>query len=220
MYAGKLGRRLVNFSEQTETRRRAQQAKEYFIAQVLEEAQREKVPLSEVERKMLHFTELYETIPDIQEIGEQFDRECDRVEYEAKIAGLLKNARERVKTESTDGAQRWKQAEKDLRNEDHYLAVMIGQAHESSGSRWAGVGWGCVVGVGLAGAAVLSAYLDVERFIPHWMKKVPPRVWFFGGTILFFIVWPMRRLTFGEIKLLVKSLLGMGPRSRFRKPSE
>jgi hypothetical protein len=213
---------MTNPIEQTEIRRRAQEAKEYLIAQVVEEARQENVALSDVERKMLHFTELYETIPDIQEVSDQFDREYDRVEYEAKIAGLLKSARERVEKESTDGAQRWKQAEKDLRNEDHYLVVMIRQAQDApSGSgRWTGVGLGCLVGVGLVGAAILSVYLDVERFVPHWMKQVPARVWIFGGTILFVMLWSMRRLTFGEIKLIVGSLFGAGPRSRFRKPTD
>lgn len=206
--------------EQTETRRRAQEAKEYLIAQVVEEARQENVQLSDVERKILHFTELYETIPDIQEVSDQFDRECDRIEYEAKIAGLLKSARERVEKESTDGAQQWKQAEKDLRNEDHYLIVMIRQAHETPGGRWTGVGLGCLVGVGLVGAAILSAYLDVERFVPHWMKKVPVRIWLFGGTILFVMIWSLRSLTFGEIKLIVGSLFGAGTRSRFREPTD
>src|ERR1700733_4234743 len=215
---------MVNSSEQTETRRRAQQAKEYLIAQVVEEARQENVELSDVERKMLYFTELYETIPDIQEVSDQFDREYDRVEYEAKIAGLLKNARERVGKESTDGAERWKQAEKDLRNEDHYLIVMLRQAQEtpsgSSSGGWSGGGLGCLIGVGLVGIAILGAYFDVGRFVPDWMQKVPPRVWIFGAAILFVIIWPMRRLTFGEMKLMVKALLGMGPRSRFRKPTD
>jgi hypothetical protein len=215
----KLGSNMTNPIEQTETRGRAQEAKEYFIAQVVDEAQRENVPLSEIERKMLHFTELYETIPDIQEVGEQFDREYDRVEYEAKITGLLKNARERVEKESADGAQHWKRAEKDLRNEDHYLVVMIKQAQQAPSGRWSGVAWGCVVGVGLVALSILATYCDMEHFIPHWMKKVPPRVWVFGGTVLFLMIWSMRGFTFGEMKLIVKGLLGMGPRSRFRKPT-
>ena len=67
----------MNFSEQTETRQCAQEAKEYLIAQIVEEAQRENVELSELERKMLYFTESQETLPDILEVNDQFEQEYD-----------------------------------------------------------------------------------------------------------------------------------------------
>ena len=35
----------------------AREAKEYLIAQIVAEAEREHVPVSEVERKMMYFTE-------------------------------------------------------------------------------------------------------------------------------------------------------------------
>ena len=54
---------------------RAQQAKEFLISQIIEQARRENVSLSEVEQKMLYFTEAEETLPDIYEVNEQFERE-------------------------------------------------------------------------------------------------------------------------------------------------
>jgi len=120
-------------AESSETRLRAQQAKEFVIAQVVEQAKRENVPLSEIERRMLYFTESYDPPPDIVETNDEFERDYDSADYEKKIAGLLRNARERNKKESPEAATRWKQAVADIRKEDHYLLVMLDQSANSSG---------------------------------------------------------------------------------------
>jgi hypothetical protein len=109
----------------------AQQAKEFLISEVVEEARMENVPLSEVERKMLFFTETDETLPDMTDVNEQFERGYDSSRYEEKIARLLHNAFKRICLESPDGEKRWKQAIADLRQEDHYLLVMVDQASRS-----------------------------------------------------------------------------------------
>jgi hypothetical protein len=46
------------------------EAKEYLIAQIVLEAERDGMPLSETERKMLYFTETAWTLPDIWEVNE------------------------------------------------------------------------------------------------------------------------------------------------------
>ena len=46
------------------------EAKEYLIAQIVLEAEREGMPLSETERKMMYFTETAWTLPDIWEVNE------------------------------------------------------------------------------------------------------------------------------------------------------
>ena len=70
-------------------------AKQFLISRVIEEAGVEQVSLSEVEKKMLYFTEVHPSLPDIYEVNTEFERDYDSDEYEAKIAGLLKNARDR-----------------------------------------------------------------------------------------------------------------------------
>src|SRR6202050_5956977 len=79
-------------SSADERRLRAQQGKEFLISQILEEAEREDVPLSEIERKMLQFTEMQESLPDIYDVNDQFEREYDTGEYEKKIAGLVRRS--------------------------------------------------------------------------------------------------------------------------------
>ena len=58
----------------------AREAKEYLISGIVAEAQRENVPLSEVERKMLYFSETGWTLPDIMDVNDAFDREYDQAQ--------------------------------------------------------------------------------------------------------------------------------------------
>ncbi len=100
-------------------------AKQFLIARVVAEVALERVPLSDVEKKMLHFTEAHPSLADIQEVAEEFERDYDSDEYEAKIAGLLKRARARDENESSGNAQTWKDAVEALVREDHYILVMV-----------------------------------------------------------------------------------------------
>jgi hypothetical protein len=67
----------------------AREAKEFLVEKIVDEAEREGVPLSEVERKMLYFSETGWTLPDIWEVNAAFDRDYDAAAYEDKIAGLI-----------------------------------------------------------------------------------------------------------------------------------
>lgn len=103
-------------------------AKQFLISKIVEEAGVEQINLSEVEKKMLYFTEVHPSLPDIYEVNAQFERDYDSDEYEAKIAGLLKNARDRDRQSSPSREQDWKDALDALKKEDHYILVMVGQA--------------------------------------------------------------------------------------------
>ena len=101
------------------------EAKEFLISEIVAEAQRENVPLSEVERKMLYFTESGWTLPDIMKVSEDFDREYDQDKYERKIAKLVTKADGRMRKGSRDDYDRWWAAIRFLQQEDHYILVMI-----------------------------------------------------------------------------------------------
>src|ERR1700730_16782740 len=90
-------------------------AKEFLIARIVREVEIEGVPLSEVERKMLYFSETHWTLPDIWDVNDAFGREYNSDEYESKIARLIQNARARS------------------RKEDHYLLVMIACSWAANG---------------------------------------------------------------------------------------
>jgi len=101
------------------------EAKEFLISQIVEEAQRENIPLSEVERKMLYFTESGWTLPDIMKVNEDFDREYDQDEYEHKIAKLVTKTDKRIRKGVRDDYDEWWAAIRFLEREDHYILVMI-----------------------------------------------------------------------------------------------
>jgi len=103
----------------------AREAKEFLISRIVEEAKHENVAFSEVERKMLYFSETDWTLPDIMEINEQFDRECNQDEYEKKIARLIANATEHDSKESREQHEAWGDAIRLLKKEDHYILVMV-----------------------------------------------------------------------------------------------
>jgi len=106
----------------------AREAKEFLISKIVAEAQREKAPLSEIERKMLYFTESGWTLPDIMQVSEQFDREYDQDEYEKKIARIVGKAYKRILHDSPDDYDTWLAAVRLLQREDHYVSVLISLA--------------------------------------------------------------------------------------------
>jgi hypothetical protein len=78
---------------------------------------------------MLEYSETAKTPPDLVELNEAFDREHDQGEYEQKIAGLIRRLLTRLRVEDTAILDRWYEAVAAIGNEDHYLMVMIHQAH-------------------------------------------------------------------------------------------
>ena len=102
----------------------SQDAKEFLISRIVTEAQRDGVPLSELERKMLYFSETAWTLPDMMEVNEAFEGEYDTEEYEQKISGLIRSFRERAHTEDRNELEAWDKAVQKLRGEDHYILVM------------------------------------------------------------------------------------------------
>ncbi len=108
----------MNFSTERE-------AKEYLIGQIVAEAQKEGVTLTDIERKMLYFSETGWTSPDMMGVNAQFERDYDNAEYERKILGLASSAEERAGTVGGDDLAAWDDAVAKLSEGDHYLIVLI-----------------------------------------------------------------------------------------------
>ena len=108
--------------------RDAREAKEFLISKIVAEAQRGNAPLSEIERKMLYFTESGWTLPDIMQMSEQFDREYDQDEYEKKIARIVAKACKGILHDSRGEYDKWWAAVRFLQGEDHYISVLVGLA--------------------------------------------------------------------------------------------
>lgn len=106
------------------------EAKEYLISRIVAQADRDGVPLSDVERKMLYFSETGWTLPDMRSVNQEFDRIYDQDEYERKIGGIVRRIRDEP---DSSHDETWKSAVSRLQDEDHYLEVLISGASRSSG---------------------------------------------------------------------------------------
>jgi len=106
---------------------RVREAKDFLVAQTAEQAALEGVPLSDLEKRMMYFTESGYVPEDPIKLNDEFEAECDSDEYEAKISQLLHHAYQRLRKENDAARKNWDNAIKCLRRGDHYLLVMWGQ---------------------------------------------------------------------------------------------
>ena len=104
------------------------EAKDFLVQQTAEQAQLEGVPLSELEKRMMYFTESGYVPEDPIALNEEFEAEYDTDEYEVKVHGLLRRAYARIKKENPAAVRQWKEAIRDLGKGDHYLLVLWGQS--------------------------------------------------------------------------------------------
>ena len=103
---------------------RVNEAKDFLVRQTAEQAEREGVSLSDLEKRMMYFTESEDAVENPIALNEEFEAEYDTAEYESKIAGLLGRAYNRLKEEGSTAVQTWDEAIKELEKGDHYILVM------------------------------------------------------------------------------------------------
>jgi hypothetical protein len=135
-------------------------ALDFVASQIVDEAQRDGVQLSEVERKMLYFSETAWTLPDIWEVNDEFDKEYEQDAYEKKISGLIKKAVTRARKQQREDYEAWTAAIRRLSKDDRYLLVMVKQAGvgrilrpgRRSGDLWR------ICSRGLAAVALLAGF--------------------------------------------------------------
>jgi hypothetical protein len=125
-------------------------AKDYLAGQIAAEAEREGVPLSEVERKMLYFSETDWTLPDMTTVSAEFDRDFGQDEYEKKIGGLVRQFLTRDEAQVDQEA--WDDAVLKLSDEDHYLLVLIDSAPP-------------------IGDGFLSRWPKLSLWLPSWVPR-------------------------------------------------
>jgi hypothetical protein len=156
-----------------------QEAKEFIAAKIAAQAQRDATTLSDIERKMLLFSEVGWAPPDIMEVSDEFDRQYDPNEYEKKISTIIKHLDKRLQEDSPAEYDDWKSAVQYLRRRDHYVNIMIRQAGlRPTGDRlklWA-------MGLALVGAFVAWLFISheykLERYFPS--QKVMGKLLFAG----------------------------------------
>ncbi len=100
-------------------------SKQFLIDRILEEARFEGISLTDIEMRMLKFTEATSGSKDL-EAAEIFERDYNYEEYELKIANLIRHAYERDQQSGNKPA--WDDALAHVAGRDLYLTVMIDRA--------------------------------------------------------------------------------------------
>jgi hypothetical protein len=89
------------------------EAKDFLVQETAKQAALEGVPLSDLEKRMMYFTENEEMSEDPIALNDEFEAQYDTDEYEEKISRLMHHAHARVIKEHAEGRKIWKAA---LRN--------------------------------------------------------------------------------------------------------
>jgi len=100
------------------------EAKDFLARQAVEQARLEGVPLSDLEKRMMYFTETGECPEDPIALNEEFEKEYETDEYERRVKKLLANARRRLKEERSPAVAEWEESLKVLDQTDDYILIL------------------------------------------------------------------------------------------------
>lgn len=136
------------------------EAKDFLVQETAKQASIEGVLLSELEKRMMYFTESGYVPEDPIALNEEFEAKYDSDEYEAKIAKLLDHAYQRARKENEETRRRFDSAIKCLRRGDHYLLVMWDSGGGSRSGKLIGFGSHSrsLIGFGIAFLAIAALY--------------------------------------------------------------
>lgn len=82
------------------------EAKDFLVLQTAEQAALENEPITNLEKRMMYFTETDECPEDPIALNDAFEAEYDTDKYEEKVSRLLRQAYARLKKESPSSASR------------------------------------------------------------------------------------------------------------------
>ncbi len=140
------------------------QAKDFLVQQTSERAALENVSLSDLEKRMMYFTE--SDPPSCEnpfDLNTEFEAQYDTGEYELKISRLLHQACRRLERESPEKLPDWKEALQTLREGDHYILVLLGGDSTVAPQVlriWVVFAWGIGLGAGLVILLMLGIILN------------------------------------------------------------
>jgi hypothetical protein len=142
------------------------EAKNFLVEQAAEQAALEKESLSDVEKRMMYFTESDPSSCDNAiDLNDEFEAQYDTAEYEAKVSRLLHHAYARLKGEDSEKVRRWEQSIRILRKGDHYILVLWDV--KAPGDRPAGdslklLGAGLLVATAIVVASFVAAKYNIS----------------------------------------------------------
>lgn len=207
----------------------SRQAKDFLVGQVAEQAVIEGVPLSDLEKRMMYFTEGPDAVEDAVQLNTEFEAQFATQEFETKISRLLHNAYRRARKENPDEVSRWDKCLRVLRKEDHYLLVLWDTNPPRPPYDQLKL-LGTAILVVIVGGALIAGLMELtdryhwhwpfgattHSFMPLWLQRSLLAL-MVGGYIYYVVApWLLGRRPIGIGELLQK-LLGLISRGALRK---
>lgn len=106
---------------------RVLEAIDFLVQQTAEQATLEHVSLSDLEKRMMYFTEGKGATEDPVTLNDEFEAEYDTAKYEKKISRLMHHAYKRLRKQGSSSLRTWDDAIRRLKRGDHYLIVIWGE---------------------------------------------------------------------------------------------
>jgi hypothetical protein len=151
------------------------QAKDFLVEQTVEQAALDSVPLADVEKRMMYFTESDPaSCDDPIGLNDEFEAQYETKEYETKISRLLHHAYRRLKEENPERKRNWDEAIRTLRKGDHYFLVMWDMAAPSehpTRDTFILLGIGMLIAVVIVTAAILASNYNIN--LDRYQKYLP-----------------------------------------------
>jgi hypothetical protein len=148
------------------------QAKDFLAQQAADQAALEKIPFSDLEKRMMYFTESDpSSCGNPIDLNADFEKQYDTKEYEPKISRLLHHSYTRLKNEDREKLRYWNEAIDTLRNSDHYVLVLLDADSEldrqdprtrvqQDRRTWVVIAWGIGLGIAVVILMMLAIILD------------------------------------------------------------
>lgn len=113
---------------------RIREAKIFLASRIAEEAERQGLPLSEIERKMLYYSDSGWTLEDMSDVNDAIARQLEQREYEKRIALVIRALRARLRAARGEEYETWNWAigvlkeSRRAQKENHYVLTLIAGA--------------------------------------------------------------------------------------------
>ncbi|MBN1474006.1 MAG: hypothetical protein JW914_05275 [Syntrophaceae bacterium] len=104
------------------------EAKEFFIQKVLDQARKENINLSYVEKQMLSWRDTDPNFYKNYGLYERFEEEIPTAEYEKKISRLIRGSYDNDLAANNVARETYSQAFKAIKWKDYYIFIMVDKA--------------------------------------------------------------------------------------------
>ncbi len=127
------------------------EAKDFLVRRAVEQAALDHVEFSDLERRMMYFTESGEMREDLFELNSAFEAEYDSTKYENKVSKLMRHAYSRLKKDDPLATRTWDDSIQELSKGDHYLLILSGNVQSvlTPGQKLFGWSFWKLLGIGL-----------------------------------------------------------------------